>query len=174
MIFIKLQLDIQYFLSFLLERTQINKKVFCTWDVTREHATYSCLCKKRGFSKFSSHTYIDFPCGLMIGIVKASRIGNIWIRKTYLLQSLWMRGNSTILLFNFLFKIIALIMLLINFFTESLVPLQSHGGLICFVEECGARQIEMLERTMTCLANKANLIIQLDIWRFRLDSLRYR
>ena len=46
---------------------------------TREHATYNCLCEKRGVSKSQPLTDIVWPCAFLIVIANANLIGN-WTR----------------------------------------------------------------------------------------------
>ena len=60
-------------------------------------------------------------------IAKASRTGNC---KRLNSNGIGIRGKSTSSPLNFPFKIVASMMLFMSLFTESLVPLQSRGGLM--------------------------------------------
>ena len=99
---------------------------------TLEQATYDCPCEKQSVCKYKPHNSKDCPCALLIVVADANRIGNcnllnwneisvgiIGIRR--------MRTSSPL---KDPVKIFASMMLVINFFTERRVPLQSLGWLI--------------------------------------------
>lgn len=77
------------------------------------------------------------------------KTANVWIWKAYL--TLRYMTIVHLRLLNFPFKIVDSIILFINFFTESLILLQS--------------------RAVACQANQVNLRIQSGIWQLHLDSL---
>ena len=98
---------------------------------SREQASYNWPFERYGFSRLIPQTFRDFPWDLFIDIENASRTGNsnrlnsngmpFWIKE---IRSIKTSSHS-----YFLFKIMTLITLFINFFMASRVTLQGRG---CF------------------------------------------
>ena len=96
---------------------------------TREQATKSCPCEKQGSSRLIPATANDWPCALLIVMAKAKRIGNCNRLKVNGISSviIGIRGMKTSSPLAHPVRIVASMMQLCNFFTQSLVPLQSLG-----------------------------------------------
>ena len=96
---------------------------------TLEQATYNCPCEKQSVCKYKPHNSKDCPCALLIVIANANRIGNSNLLKwndisVGIIGIRRMRTSSPL---KGPVKIFASMMLVINFFTERCVPLQSLG-----------------------------------------------
>ena len=93
-----------------------------------EQTTYSCRCEKHEISILVHTLVVIDPFALLIIISNASRTVNFKHMNSIgkYVGIIGIQSINTSL--NFPFKIVALMMLFIIFFTESLVPLNDHCG----------------------------------------------
>ena len=99
---------------------------------TLEQATHNCPCEKQSLCKYKPHNSRDCPCALLIVIANANRIGNCNLLNwnDISVGIIGIRGMRISSPLKGPVKIFASMMLVIYFFTEKHVPLQSLGWLI--------------------------------------------
>ena len=96
---------------------------------TLEQITYDCPCEKQSVCKYKPHNSKDWPCALLIVIADANPIGkcNLLNWNDISVGIIGIRGMRTSSPMKGPVKIVASMMLVINFFTERCAPLQKLG-----------------------------------------------
>ena len=136
---------------------------------TREQATCNWPLEKHVFSRLIPQTFSNCPWDLFIDIANVSRTGNCNRLKSNGMSFgiKGIRGIKTSSPLYFPFKIVALMTLLINFFSASRAPVQRRGWFLF-------HSIMIIDPIFNCRlwgvnpSIPANLRTPLDIWRHHL------